>query len=81
MITKQDITDGQLISQSNDPNAIRYKAIFEKDNLYIYRFVRKGRGYRGNYYPCDGWILAWTDCSDLTEVPPSFVPLDDAAVW
>jgi hypothetical protein len=67
--------EGQLISPHSLSKVV-YKAVWRGENLYIFRRVNKGAGYRGNNYPCDGWALAWSDVSSyLGEHPPSFIPL------
>lgn len=82
MISQEDVLFGQLISQSNEPNAIQYKGVFDGNNLYLYRKVRAGLGYRGKTYPEDGWVLAWSDIGEFTGSPgvlpsiPNFVPME-----
>jgi hypothetical protein len=78
---KQSIEDkirgGVVIHTSDDRDRDNfYRGLFIEGNFYIYRFVRAGRGYRGNFYECDGYVLAWSDVLKYNNMRiPSFVRL------
>lgn len=74
MVTEEDVLMAQCAMESNLPNDVRYKVVFEKGNAYFYRHVNKGVGYRGERHPENGWLLAWSDCTAYTgNPPPAFV--------
>jgi hypothetical protein len=68
----EEIRSGIVISN----NVITYRALFLDGNFHVYRLVSKGRDYRGNVYPCDGYTIAWSDILNGEPcLPPQFVPL------
>jgi hypothetical protein len=59
---------------TGDPLGIFYRTLFIGENFYVYRHVEKGRGYRGNFYDEEGYVLAWSDIQNVKhDMPSSFV--------
>jgi hypothetical protein len=67
-----EIRSGIIVSNT----VTTYRALFLDGNFHVYRLVSAGRGYRGNNYEHDGYVLAWSDISNGdVPLPPQFVPL------
>lgn len=71
---REQIREGQVVSLGYQGEEY-YRAVFVGKNFFLYKFVKKGRGYRGVDYPEDGYTLAWSDNFEYGIIPPSFVPL------
>jgi hypothetical protein len=78
MLSFEDqVRQAQSITESNLMTGGFYRGLFYNGNFYLYKHVEKGRGYRGNKYPCEGYVLAYSDVftHDKTLIfPPTFIP-------
>ena len=69
IVTEQILDNGERI---------RYRTFFIDKSFHVYRFVKRGIGYRGNNYPEDGYALVYSDNFDVCFLHmPAFVGLGD----
>jgi hypothetical protein len=73
-VTDRMVRDAQVVMKDNR-SELRYKCIFDGQNMYVYRHVNIGCGYHGNTYKERGWALSWYEINEVvtTDAPPHFV--------